>query len=702
MAFETSSQTQPKPLAPASNVYFQVEDCIIKLNNEVALMESKDDAYTPLLQFLKKSYISVALTKQPSAYYLQYLWEFWYTAEPDMATKTITFTLSHISKTLSFDLDTFSSVIGLEPSDDYVSIPPKETVKAALANLGLVDEDHPYLTSSTLINSSPVKVKYFSPTWKPAKEFVATANPPKRLEASKSAEVQGNQPETADAKKEEDAGVHSLNVPTFEQLMDEVDKQNKAAQEDPESPFDTELEIKLVKSFKGSTLSSSLTLHLEINQTNGANISHWASGPIDMELEDSASDLNFMPDDDLISLTSFETANSDDNDESHSEYISKEDTTDNLNAFADVETLSNLLGYLRREFDTLSSKVDQLESNISKQVSEELKSSVPSLVSEALNETLLGLLADALKAALPNWQQSQGESTHWHAQDMNFLLKSVEVFKKANAEGEKWEKNNPETKETRIKRLAGLKAENEKSEESLKKMFNSAIVKAQTQKWEEHKEKKAKMLKEYNGCILKRTDTLPITKISNRIKSYHEASMRITKKHDPLNIQVCEKFRLNFLCFSEWLKIQALASKVKGKSNDQLLKNLKAKFKWVVSQAKGLGIPPPPTLANFGVSFEDKKIKRTEILKEVFVKENVIVDETQRNLAPPLGVLGRKGLVIREPEAGFFPSIMGTMILSSKEKAEDMFKLMKYEIGSRNDVVRAGEIVENNLDGMGE
>ncbi|GKC81501.1 hypothetical protein Tco_1137218 [Tanacetum coccineum] len=29
--------------------------------------------------------------------------------------------------------------------------------------------------------------------------------------------------------------------------------------------------------------------------------------------------------------------------------------------------------------------------------------------------------------------------------DMNFLLEVVEVFKKANAEGEKWEKNNPET-----------------------------------------------------------------------------------------------------------------------------------------------------------------------------------------------------------------------------------------------------------------
>ncbi|GJS27320.1 hypothetical protein Tco_0487940 [Tanacetum coccineum] len=166
MASDSSSQNQPKQLTPASNVPFQVEDCIIKFNNRVALMETNNDAYKPLLQFLKNSSLFVALTKQPSTYYSKYLREFWYTVEADTTSKFITFTLLHFDKPLSFDCDTFSSLIGFDRSDEFVDIPSKETWKAGLATLGLVNEDHPSLSSSDLINSSPVKVKCFSSTWK--------------------------------------------------------------------------------------------------------------------------------------------------------------------------------------------------------------------------------------------------------------------------------------------------------------------------------------------------------------------------------------------------------------------------------------------------------------------------------------------------------------------------------------------------------
>ncbi|GJZ94482.1 hypothetical protein Tco_0666685 [Tanacetum coccineum] len=57
-------------------------------------------------------------------------------------------------------------VVELDCSDECVPVPPKETVKDGLETLGLVDKDHPSLSSFALINSSPVKVKYFSPTWK--------------------------------------------------------------------------------------------------------------------------------------------------------------------------------------------------------------------------------------------------------------------------------------------------------------------------------------------------------------------------------------------------------------------------------------------------------------------------------------------------------------------------------------------------------
>ncbi|GKD22531.1 hypothetical protein Tco_1224234 [Tanacetum coccineum] len=92
---------------------------------------------------------------------------------------------------------------------------------------------------------------------------------------------------------------------------------------------------------------------------------------------------------------------------------------------------------------------------------------------------------------------------------------------------------------------------------------------------------------------------------------------------------------------------------------------------------------------------EDKKRKRSEMILHVFVKDDVVVDGTQRNVAPPPCVIAKKGLVIREPEAGPQRSI-----IQDSPEAKEMFKLMEYEIESRNDVVRAREIVEKNLDGI--
>ncbi|GJT61686.1 hypothetical protein Tco_1005219 [Tanacetum coccineum] len=77
-------------------------------------------------------------------------------AEADSATKSITFNLSHYDKPLSFNLDVFSTVIGFEHSEKFVLIPPREIVKAGLATLGLTDENDTSLSSSDLINSSPL------------------------------------------------------------------------------------------------------------------------------------------------------------------------------------------------------------------------------------------------------------------------------------------------------------------------------------------------------------------------------------------------------------------------------------------------------------------------------------------------------------------------------------------------------------------
>ncbi|GJS04499.1 hypothetical protein Tco_0321007 [Tanacetum coccineum] len=238
--------------------------------------------------------------------------------------------------------------------------------------------------------------------------------------------------------------------------------------------------------------------------------------------------------------------------------------------------------------------------------------------------------------------------------DMVLLLEAAEVFKNANAEGEKWEKNNPKTpteekdaqnpdqtqgeqhsgdatmdnsqgeqpptqkisnveqappipeygnKENALvihasmekslelkemKRLVDLKAEKEKSEQSLKKILNPATIRARAQKMVDYK-----------------------------VNSSKETTMRITRGNDPLNLTVYERFRLKTLGFTERLEVHALMSKTKSKSNYLLLQSLKAKFQWVLSQAKALGIPPPLELSTFGVSINDKKRKRSsEILNE--------------------------------------------------------------------------------------
>ncbi|GJY22240.1 hypothetical protein Tco_0394806 [Tanacetum coccineum] len=148
MASKSSSQQQPKQLTPASNVNFEPEDGIIAFNNGISLLESKEPLYRLILQFVLNSCISTALTKQPSTYYSMYLREFWYTAKVDVATKSINFTLSCFDKTLSFTSDEFSSIIGLKYSENYVPLLPKETVRTALATLGLIDENDISISST--------------------------------------------------------------------------------------------------------------------------------------------------------------------------------------------------------------------------------------------------------------------------------------------------------------------------------------------------------------------------------------------------------------------------------------------------------------------------------------------------------------------------------------------------------------------------
>nr|GEX51600.1 hypothetical protein [Tanacetum cinerariifolium] len=77
------------------------------------------------------------------------------------------------------------------------------------------------------------------------------------------------------------------------------------------------------------------------------------------------------------------------------------------------------------------------------------------------------------------------------------------------------------------------------------------------------------------------------------------------------------------------------------------------------TQAAKLGIPLPPQLTTFKLPLAERKVgmkrkRRYELIHEVFVKENIIVDGMQRNLTLPKGVVGKAGMVIKEPKARIF------------------------------------------------
>ncbi|GJU46691.1 hypothetical protein Tco_1203957 [Tanacetum coccineum] len=93
-------------------------------------------------------------------------------SEVEEETKTITFSLSWWDKPLSFTQDEFIYAIGLPICKDVVPLPPKETIRAGLATLGLFDKDKPTLSSTILVNSSPLKMKYFTPIWKLFMQYI--------------------------------------------------------------------------------------------------------------------------------------------------------------------------------------------------------------------------------------------------------------------------------------------------------------------------------------------------------------------------------------------------------------------------------------------------------------------------------------------------------------------------------------------------
>ncbi|GKG13096.1 hypothetical protein Tco_0350056, partial [Tanacetum coccineum] len=120
--------------------------------------------------------------------------------------------------------------------------------------------------------------------------------------------------------------------------------------------FDTESEIKIIKRFQPSQPDDDAQITFlgaePYNQTN-------------LTDGDSESGLRSMPDDDLVSLTGFETPDSADDD-------SKEGTGETFYASTDMPAQSDPLGHLHEELRILNNKIDQLESSITKKVMDDI------------------------------------------------------------------------------------------------------------------------------------------------------------------------------------------------------------------------------------------------------------------------------------------------------------------------------------------
>ncbi|GJV43008.1 hypothetical protein Tco_1427544 [Tanacetum coccineum] len=717
---------------------------------------------------------------------------------------------------------------------------PKVPLTSHMRKVAKLDED-PLITpfKETHIEASedvsPTPISQTSES-QHAEGTEVTADTTQSLDAAMSAEEQDNHPQTANTTKEQenvvtkevhmaddgtefvDPVLYSIGNVTLESLNQTVD----------ESPFDTESEIRVVKRFKPATDDEESLFTSKESDTK----------------EDS--ELASIPDDEIGSPSAFQTS---DTKESLSEpklSKSKEKDADNvLDKLADLQASadkpSDSISHIKEEITSLSTKIGQMESNITNKVSEEIHSFVPVLITEALKQELSGLLTDALKTTLPallkdlikesvdtsveeklpifneEIQKSfKAQIPKLFIQPMNKELiafnkleanrfihlqeelnKTTMIVHSLEGKGSKEKKadesesddDDPIAKRLKVliptpkplqsiisdpprditpsrdpskgkeitteedplkqlvpflkqsgsdpkainlhqfseygkkmtleeaheqmmyqKRIADQKAAEEKTKRSLQRIN----FKAQKAELDAYEAKRTKMLAEYNHYINFRAHSGRITKINYKIdKVNKDATMRIERDNQPLSLTVMEKFRLKQLGFTEWIEVQDLASKGKGKAIDTLLRSLKAKFEWIKTQAGKLGLSPPSELTAFRLTPAEKKRKRTfELVKEVFVTQDIRVPGMKRNLIPPQGVIGSPGLVITEPEAGIFYYNGNFDLVFQREnefhlatsaqlikqlkhinrdtpEGQEMYKKMLFAIEARHDVAEA-------------
>ncbi|GJX94791.1 retrovirus-related pol polyprotein from transposon TNT 1-94 [Tanacetum coccineum] len=368
-----------KPLAEPSFTRLVAElESNIAYNNAVALLEHHEPLFQPMLSFLSNCSIHTALTKEPSTMYVEYLKEFWYTAEVDDATKDISFSLSLFKNQLSFTRFDFLTAIGLTDSKTVVPLPPKETVKAAASF-------QTPLTSEVSLTSHMLKVAKLlkepdESLILPSEEVSAEATANKSQSGTNVQPL--SQPKELTTKKSKKKKIPPSSQPKVSKDSREMNPPSTTTHLQATEEF-------VVTVVPLQSLEASVTAEVQDNQPKAADTTEVPKKIIEKEedqtlddyeesagiQEDFDSDLQSMPDDDLRS--------------------------DNI-ASAECLSIPNHLDHNSEEVSSLQSRLGDMEFSIVQTVSDEIKLSLPVLVTNALQEQLPGILSATLKESFPS------------------------------------------------------------------------------------------------------------------------------------------------------------------------------------------------------------------------------------------------------------------------------------------------------------
>ncbi|GJT32407.1 retrovirus-related pol polyprotein from transposon TNT 1-94 [Tanacetum coccineum] len=561
--------------------------------------------------------ICTALTKEPSAMYVEYIKDFWYTANVDDTTKYISFSLSLFENQLSFTRFDFLTAIGLTDSKSAMPLPPKGTVRAGLATLGLADKDKPSLTSTELdlINklqngkknreTNVCYTRYISLVLEQLlgenyNNESLTILKPHHISASSfqtpSASEPLSQPKATTAKKSKKKKIPSLTQPKVS---------NDSRKMNPPS-ITTHLQAT-----KELVVTAIPIQSLEVSVT--AEVPKKIIKKEEVTEEQIAQETPQSPYD-AESISGFQSTDSDDthqNEVSHSTHTSQ----DNI-ASAERLSIPDHLDHICEEVSYLHSRLGNIESSIVQTVSDEFKF-----------VTLQKELSKVIKSEVAKKVQVvglEGVYMQTQLQEVKDLLESAVIIDETT-EGEKKQKD------------------------------TNAIL-APTQ----GEQKTAENI----------TPPEPSPKTQGEL-GYKESTLPVSE-----------------------------------------------------TKAKRLGLPLPPKLATFRLTAEEKKRKRAEYIKEMFVFEDVRVDGMNRNLIPPPNVVPIKGLVIKEPELGIFyinrnmdvvfqresefhltPTVelihIHNQIKVNSEISSEMYRSMNYVTEARADCIDARKTVQENIDNLG-